>query len=267
MFGGQQSTSKEQAPEKPESGAGLPNAQSEFTPQNELEQLLVLAADDASKRNEFQQEMLNGDLFIATPEAPENSRLRTIQTSENLHIRTVNRPDGGQIPAVFSSEARIAEVFGTGTGFMRMSGADLLKILVNDGAVLNPGLAYGVHWTPEALAALLGLPVRRTIEKATQIMLGTPSEPPEQLIEALRRSLDSEPEISEAWFALAIWPEIDGRSWYIDVRSSKPADEVSKMLSNVLHDAELNGLPVDIIVKNNGEAEGVGIRLKPAQTH
>ena len=122
--------------------------------------------------------------------------------------------------ALFTSESRIVEVFAPGAGFIRAPGQALLEIVATTGAFLNPGSPYRVHWDPAGIAGVLGRPFTRTITKPTQLLLATPSAPPNELISELRVVLGSRADVSDAWLALAQWPENGEFSWYLDVRTN-----------------------------------------------
>ena len=135
------------------------------------------------------------------------------------------------------------------------------------GAFLNPGSDFGVEWSPADLSALLGKPVRWTVEEPTQILLGTPLEPPEALLGLLREALGGDSRISEAWFALAHWPARNERSWYLDVRTDLDPDSVNASVADAFGAATLAGQTLNMVVRPPGGEPGVGIRLVPASTH
>ena len=244
-----------------------PTSTPPFVALNELEVLLIAASTDPSKRSEFQKVMLKSDLLAATPEAHDDSGWRTLTTSERISLLNVPAPDGVPVAAVFTSQQRIVDAFGAGTGFIQMNGATLLELVAESGAFLNPGSAYGVHWTADHLSAVLGKPTRITIQKDTQIMLGAPKERPEALLAALTRPLSADHRVREAWLALAHWPEEDRWSWYLDVRTAMSGDDVAAMLAEAFQLTSETGLTLDMRVTDENEAEGSGIRLVPTFTH
>jgi hypothetical protein len=259
-------------PSKPAAAAGAPTAapspaKHAFEPNNELERMLMAAATDPQRRSEFQQLLLRSELFAATPEAAPTGGTRTLEAGENLPLLTVQAPDERSVAALFTSQPRIVETFGPGVGFLRAQGQALLELVASSGAFLNPGSAYRVHWDSAGLASILGRPVTRTITKPTKLLLGTPSEPPGALISQLRDRLGSRPDVPEAWFALAHWPENGERAWYLDVRTKLERTEVAGLLAEVLKGGPFEGLPLDMIVREPGGPDGVGIRIAPALSH
>ena len=243
--------------------ASAVNSRASFLPVNELEQLLMNAATDQSARLAFERLLLTDDLLVATPEAPLKTEERTLKKSEKVQILNVADQNGHPIPAVFTSEERLAECFGFGTGYLAMNGEALFEILINDGATLNPGSLYGVRWTANNLAALLGKPVRRILKKDTKVLLGSPSERPEALIRMLTEALGSDQRIQAAWLALAHWPDKDDWSWYLDIRSDFAPDDIGPTIAEALATMDKPEKPVDVVVNKPSVGEGTGIRIKP----
>ncbi|MBN9221391.1 MAG: enhanced serine sensitivity protein SseB C-terminal domain-containing protein [Mesorhizobium sp.] len=246
---------------------GTTDATVDFQPVNELESLLMRAAKDPSWRRQFAQALLENELFAATPTTPSHTQPHIFQPGEKLAILSATGGSGRRAPAIFTSEGRIVRAFGPGAGFIRVNGKALLELVANDGAVLNPGSDYGVEWMASDIVALLGKPVRRTIEKETQVLLGVPSERPEDLIAHLRTSFENDPKVEEAWLALAHWPESNSRSWYLDIRSDAPRDEINATLSGALSKTASLKYPVDVVVTPPDSSSGQGIRIKPVETH
>jgi hypothetical protein len=244
---------------RPESGES-PEESSSFQAQNVLERALMGAAVDPAARPAFEQLVLKSELYVATPEAPPAARERVLERDEMVNFFTVPGPDGGQLPALFTSEARIAEVFGAGIGFLRINGATLLEMVAGDGAFLNPGLDYGVHWSAGDLAAMLGHPVRRVLDQDTKVLLGSPASPPEALIRDLAALFREDGRIERAWLALAHWPS-GGPAWYLDVRTNLGPDEVNSLLADLLNRSDLGGLSLDMIVNQPGGGDGTGILI------
>jgi len=200
--------------------------------------MLMDAATNADTRMDFQRALLDVELYAATPDVPEAAGERTVSRGEHISLLNVQSPDGIPVAAIFTAQERIVEVFGMGTGFVAIRGEELLSIVAGQGAWLNPGFPYSVHWTADQLSVLLGKPVPHTIQKDTQIMLGVPADPPTALIAQLRSALVTDRRIVEAWLALAHWPEEGKSSWYLDIRTDLDADEVRDLLAETFRNAD-----------------------------
>jgi hypothetical protein len=127
--------------------------------------------------------------------------------------------------------------------------------------LLNAGLPYGVLWIPEDLAALLGRPVERTVEKDTRLMLGTPAQRPDELIQRLTEQFEPVEGVQAAWLALAHWPENDEMAWYFDVRSTLPIEQLRDLLGRAVEGADMAGRMLDMTVGPPGGEPGTGIPI------
>jgi hypothetical protein len=240
-------------------------SQRPFHPYNGIERLLMDAARNPEARETFQRALMDAELYAATPEVPETGGYRTLQSGENVRLLNVKSPDGAPVAAIFTAQERVAEIFGSGVGFIGIKGNVLLDILAANGAWLNPGLSFGVYWDAQQLAALLGKPVSRTVKKDTKIMLGSPARRPEDLIAALKAALANDSAIERAWLALAHWPEEEKSSWYLDVRTHLPPAEVSARLKSVFMGGPFEGRPLDMVVNAPGAKDGIGIPIVPPE--
>jgi hypothetical protein len=235
---------------------------SAFDPVNMVERQLVAAANgDAQAQKAFERFILDETLFVATPEAPAEEESRVLETDTMVKLLNVPLSDGRQAAAVFTSPQRVYEAFGE-VGYMGLQGRALFEIIRTGPAVLNPGQSYGVVWEPDVMTAMLGLPVQRVVQKDTRLMLGSPAEPPLDLIERLKDAFARAPGVEAAWLGLAMWPEDQTQTWYLDVRTDSPDREpIQRALGAAMDGADLQGRPVDMIVKPTRDADGVGIVL------
>jgi hypothetical protein len=231
----------------------------EFEPTNVVEQQLLAAANgDLEQQKAFERFILDETLYVATPEAPAEETV-TVSQGESIALLNVLLDDGRQAAAVFTAPQRVAEAFGE-VGAIGIQGRILFEMIRATPAVLNPGQAYGVVWEPETLAAMLGLPTERTIEKETRILLGSPADPPAELVDRLKATFGGVPHVEAAWLALAAWPETQTQSWYLDVRTSSADHEpIRRALPDAVEGADMHGRPLDLVINPVGQTEGVGI--------
>ncbi len=236
---------------------------SAFEPVNMVEQQLVAAATgDAQAQKAFERFILDETLFLATPDAPEGETNGVLEADTTVRLLNVPLNDGRQAAAVFTSPQRIHEAFGE-VGYMGLQGRVLFDIIRSGPAVLNPGQPHGVIWEPDAMANMLGLPVERVVKKDTQLMLGSPAEPPVDLIARLTRAFADVQDVKAVWLALAMWPEDQTQTWYLDVRTdSDDRERLRRVLGSALEGAEMMGRALDMTVRSPREAEGVGIVIK-----
>lgn len=230
-----------------------------FEPANMVERQLVAAATgDAQAQKAFERFILDETLYVGTPEAREEGVV-TLTATETVQMLTVLLDDGRTATAIFTSPQRVAEAFGT-VGYMGLQGRALFEIIRAGPAMLNPGQPYGVIWEPENLSAMIGLPISRTVQKDTKVLLGFPADPPTDLIDRLKAAFAAVPQIEAAWLALAAWPESESQSWYLDVRTASPDHEpIRRVLPGAIEGSDLKGRPVDMIINPASKADGAGI--------
>ncbi len=232
-----------------------------FEPVNRVEEQLVAAATgDAAQQKAFERFILDETLYAATPEArPEGSFVAEAGTS--LDLITISLDDGRIATPVFTSPHRIYETFGD-VGSVGIQGRVLFEMIRANPALLNPGQAYGVLWEPETLSGLIGLPVERVLKEATQISLGSPAEPPHDLIQRLGTALSAVPQVQAAWLALAVWPDTQEEAWYLDVRTASPDHEpIRRALPPAVEGADMQGRFLDMVINPAGQGDGIGIPI------
>ncbi|MBS7697409.1 MULTISPECIES: enhanced serine sensitivity protein SseB C-terminal domain-containing protein [unclassified Chelatococcus] len=239
-----------------------------FEPRNELERLLVEATRDPAQRPLFLHALMRSYLYVELPPgmSPDTS---TLQPGARLQLHMVTGPDGNAVPAIFTSEERVADARGAVTSYLGIKAEDLFNLVAATGAFLNPGTPYGLYWTASELARLLGRPDIRIVETETRVMLGAPEVRPEQLIASLTRAFKNDARIREAWLALAYWPATNERSWFLDVRSDISCkasyEELRPLIGEAIQQAGPLQYPVDTVVDQPPAPHGQGIRIKPAQ--
>lgn len=232
-----------------------------FEPVNRVEEQLVAAATgDAAQQKAFERFILDETLYAATPEArPEGTFVAEAGTT--LDLITITLDDGRTATPLFTSPQRIYETFGE-VGSVGIRGRVLFEMIRANPALLNPGQAYGVLWEPETLSGLIGLPVERVLKKATQVTLGSPADPPHDLVQRLRTALSAVPQVQAAWLALAVWPDTQEEAWYLDVRTASPDHEsIRRALPPAVEDADMQGRFLDMVINPTGQGEGIGIPL------
>jgi hypothetical protein len=231
-----------------------------FEPLNALEGLLMRAATEPDQRRAFTEALLTEQLYVVTPDdRPDGDQVLGADT--RISLAMVPLEDGGAATAVFTAAERVAQIYGVGSRYIALKGRDLIEMVSANPMLLNPGLAYGVLWSPDDLAMLLGKPVEHEVGEDTQLMLGTPAQRPDQLIMRLAEAFHPEAGVEAVWLALAQWPGREDFAWYLDVRSDLPRDRLRDLLTRALDGADLRGLHLDMSVQPTGGAPGTGIAV------
>jgi hypothetical protein len=185
------------------------NVPAEFRPTNLLEVALKQGADDPALRPQFFAELLDSKVLII----PAGSMPRVVNgvTPEDTRIEITRVSVGGRdCVAFFTSEARLP----VGAAYLTLSARALFQMTHGAYLVLNPGAAYGKEFFPEEVARLLGGSIfepteRYVAQKPMKIMIGQPSEYPNELVTALSRLYGHGTEVRRAWVAFYHSPERD----------------------------------------------------------
>jgi hypothetical protein len=222
--------------------------------QNELEVLLVAAAEHPDQRPAFIKALLASELCALTDKPDEGQ-----DANSGAKVLGYKAPDGLPATPLFTSPARATDAFGEGSRLACAKGAVLLAAVRQSRVVIDPGESYGIMFTPEELDHILG--VERTVTSPTNVQLGNPRETPTQLVEHLRTAIASEAGIKHAWLALAYWPDKKEWSWYLDVRTELDRARVLALLRDAAMDADMQGKPMDIVINDLSKPPGVGIAI------
>jgi hypothetical protein len=229
-----------------------------FDPLNELERLLMRAATEPEARPQFTRALLEAQLYAVSPDVlPEGDQVLLAEAQVSLAM--VPLENGGAATAVFTAAQRVAQVYGPDAHALGMAGRDLIALVAERPMLLNPGLSYGVLWGPDDLAMLLGRPMSRTLGEDTTVLLGSPSERPDDLVMRLAEVFQPEAAIEAAWLALAQWPAEDEFAWYLDIRTTLAAERINAMLATAVEGADLKGKHLDMRISPPGGEAGTGI--------
>lgn len=236
-------------------------AEARFIAVNNFENQLIAAAFDAARHGAFNAALLDATIFAATSDLMRGTI--DVSAGDRLRLRAVPAPDGRSAAALFSSRERLVERFGGAAPFMAMRGEQLFDLVADSGAVLNPDLAFSVHWSPEDIATMLGRPVRQEQREDAQILLGMPARPPRALVDGLRDHLGVDPRIESAWLALARRRDRDEASWFLDIRAQIDRDDLRRLLEPLLRTVNMEGKPLRMVLGDPDGEPGTGIQLLP----
>lgn len=176
-----------------------------FEPSNNLEQVLLLAAQDPQYRLAFYHELLQAQLFVLT-NAPEGAEPGEVTVEEGTEVQLHVLHDG-RIP-IFSSKDRIFEggaVPGE-VSYLRVPAQGFFQMTQGAEAVLNPFSPFGKLLVAEEIADLVSGRIfaqagEEGQEAGPQAHLLPMSEPPAALAEALRTFCAQHPHIMVAYLA------------------------------------------------------------------
>ena len=220
-----------------------------FEPLNDLERLLMAAASGGeAERGAFEAAVAEAELWVA-PAAGESA-------PDVLRLRTVAL-EGRAATAVFTARERVMSVIPDAEP-VAWPGRVLLETIRANPAVLNPGHGYGVRWSPDAMASLIGRPNPLPADRyPTEV--ARPAETPPGLVEALERELGADPAVKAAWLALARWR--DGEEGFLlDLRGAAEAVAVPVLMNRALQGLTLDAR-LDVVLGGPEQPAGTGLEI------
>src|SRR5689334_10948101 len=127
-----------------------------FDPQNPLEVSLVRAATDAAHRARFYSDFLDSSVLLVArlPPGFQGPGEWALREGDEVGFECVEF-EGRVCVAAYSSAARLPDPLPVGRGSARVPVSQLLRMLRDDGLLLNPGSEYGKVFTPRELEDLL----------------------------------------------------------------------------------------------------------------
>ncbi|NJC40228.1 hypothetical protein GGQ87_000486 [Brevundimonas alba] len=222
-----------------------------FEPLNDLERLLIAATSGGpAERAAFEAAVADAQLWVLPAPGP--------TAADEMRLRTATQKDGRAATAVFTARERATQVMGPDAAPVAHTGRALLEAIRENPAVLNPGHGYGVRWSPDAMAMLIGRPNPAPGQRfPTQV--ARPATTPPGLVEALTRELAAAPAVKAAWLALARWN--DGEEGFLlDIRAA-PGDAAIPVLMNRALDGLTVDARLDVVTGPPDEAPGAGLEI------
>ena len=237
-----------------------------FDPINLLEVVLKKAVDDPASRPVFLRELLKSKVVIVP--AGEKPRIVDGVVLANTKIRLVNVKSGNRLCVpFFTSEARLP----TGTEYLRLDAKAFFELTKGSYLVMNPGLPYGKEFFPDEVQRLLDGTIfepreRFVVQKPMQVMIGQPSDNPEELISALSRLYESISEVKRAWIAFYHNPERDqegGLLVALDITAGSEMGRISGETGIIFESVPRKQKYVDVIRYDGSGLSGYFTKLKP----
>ena len=178
-----------------------------FTPENALEQALVLASTELASHPEFYKQFAASQIFVPSygPPVSNQDGPMTLPSGTKLEFQAVRNGDRELLP-IFSSLPRLQAFLTTEVKYLEMAVMEFLRLTQGAGVVLNPGSDYGKEFTPPEIASILDgslwQPAKPIVtEKETQVLLGQPADYPHALTGALSKLFKNLKDVESAYLA------------------------------------------------------------------
>lgn len=231
--------------------------------QASLTELLRRAATEPAARPAFYEALMASTVFVIGrigDEAPSSAGEATLSEGDQVQLQNWNRPDGSPVIPFFTSLDTLKQGIAEECSYLALPARSLFEMTQGAELVLDPGSDQGKEFTPDEIASLLasGLSrtaTTRTVEKATQVLLGQPAQPPEAMLASLRTLFSRRPQVSRAFLALMHDGSGATPHLIIGIEADGEDERIFQEAGNVAAD-QSRGEPVDLI-RVRGHDDGI----------
>lgn len=224
-----------------------------FTPENQLEESLMKAADDPAHRPQFYRDFVNSDILVVRHGPPPEREAQTVlEAGMQLQIAPVELNGKTYLP-IFSSLPRLQAVIEEEVGYLRLNALKFLEITRGADVMLNPGSGYGKEFTKDEIASLIDGTIwepsaTHLVERETEVLLGQPARYPHALTDALSRLFKNRKEVRAAYVAHFHDPSRTERAHtLVGVEAADDFEAVVAEAGIVARDIEVPDPPVEFI--------------------
>ena len=227
-----------------------------FEPENEIERMLMRAAQEPSERPAFARALMDAEIVMVL--VPEGGQLKPgpdgqaiVPEGTKLSLPSAMRGEERLLP-FFTAPSR-ARAWYSGDHIVAPDRTrDLFGRYPEASFVLNPGSDYGKEFTPAEVKRLLAGHFEEGAETIAlpageQLLLGHPSDVPDELITALSREFSAVKSIRGAWLMLAARAGHPDQSWMLGVDHEGSWSDVQAAITRAVAGNVLKGRPLDAV--------------------
>lgn len=180
-----------------------------FVPENHLEEALIAAATDPSRRAAFCELLFESEVFVPTPGPPPAEDHSTSPPSGSKIDLPVVRDGSRSIVPAFTSMAQLLRFVPEGTGYVQVAVKDLVELWQDDlWLALNPR-GPGVMLSPSDVRGLPAPMAGPESPPQGQYLLGIPKKEPKALVRMVRAYAERSGGVVAAYHALIKPPQED----------------------------------------------------------
>lgn len=181
---------------------------------NKLENALLAASSDDSKRIKFYKVLTESDIFfIPYSRTPETVNGVTIE-GQAVQIQQIQGEDGKPYTPFFSSLYYLQKSISSEVKYAQCNSKAFFNLIKGSEAVLNPGCDMGKIFLKQEIINIVNGDALKgasqiTIEKETPIKIGKPANPPEELMKRLADLYETMPNVLDGYL---VWVHAETRN-------------------------------------------------------
>ena len=242
------------------------------SPENRLEALLALAADEPAHRPEFYRVLLESEVYVISNMEQEGEGRGWLTAEDALSILTICTDESNPIIPFFTSIEELTGFVEDQAQWIGIQARNLFILTRGATLVLNPQSRFSHPFYPAMIEALLATGIHHASRQTTsQAHNGAHIRPPEpypaKMVDSLIIFFARKPEVVTAWVALKQGPEdlrphllvgidaVDNVERIIREAGSVALDTVPEELPDVAF-VDMNGIPEEVLtaIVSNGRA-------------
>ena len=167
--------------------------------ENQLEQLLRLAANEPGHRAEFCEKLLQSMVYVL-------GERRDAEQTENQELTFQHWQNSNQQVMIpfFTSLNKMQQVVSEGESYLSMPCRQLFQLTLGEQLYLNPELDVGKAFTHDEINHLLdGEEIEsQTLQPGQQLLIGQPARYPKKMVDSLKILLSKHYKVKNAYLAL-----------------------------------------------------------------
>jgi hypothetical protein len=232
-------------------------------PANDLEQKLMLAANDPASRPDFYKVLMDSQVFVIGFTDAGGEGVTTLPTGAKVSIESWEKNDGTKITPFFSSLDTLQRALKKESKYVSLPARSFFELTKGASLVLNPASPYGKEFYPNEVQALLDTGMNhvaqsRIVQKETKVLLGQPASYPTEMVSALASFLAKRSAIKAAYLCQMHDPSSsEGPSLVVGFEGGGGLARVMNEAGSIAADTVPKGRKVDFVVVKDGEA-GLG---------
>ncbi|PWC18775.1 enhanced serine sensitivity protein SseB [Brenneria corticis] len=232
----------------------------DFSPQNKLEEVLILAAGEPAHRPEFFNELMEATVFVlGSADDGGEAGEKVLHAGSNVQIQHWEKDDGSSAIPFFSSLEALQLAVTKEESFLALPARSLFELTLGATLFLNPRLPYGKEFLPQEVEHMLsgeghGFVQQRVVEEETEVLLGQPAEMPVQMIDSLTQLFPKYRQVRRAF--LAQIQEAGEQEPHLLIGLEVDVDDVEEVIraaGSVASDTLPDERPVDLCLVKEGE--------------
>ncbi|WP_195575553.1 enhanced serine sensitivity protein SseB C-terminal domain-containing protein [Paenibacillus sp. 1001270B_150601_E10] len=223
-----------------------------FQPENNLENILMLAANDPSARLDFYKELVNSNIYTIQIKDGNETKEEVLKEGTTIQLLNVEINHKMYVP-IFSSLRRLQESIDQEVNYCSMNAMDFFQLTRGADVFLNPSSSYGKEFNVDEIESILNGSIFNNInsyevEEETQVMVGQPAIVPEELIQALSKLFATRKEIKCAYNAHFFNPQMDEKPHtLIAVEASDNWEEIVSKAGMIADSVHVPDPPVSFV--------------------